>query len=443
MSRLGGIGRAAGASIALALLFAWSGAVADTVAAAPNAQATQSAAAVSVRFGGDTARTRVVLDLGSDSPGRVPVSQTAERLAIDVPVTGVTQAAGRGRGLVGDWTLEPMAAGARVSLDLAPGTVVQKRFLIPPSADTAHWRYVVDLSAADPLAALIGSAAAATALPGAPVTTPGAAAALVAKPPVARTSGPAPRATASVVAVRAPAASGRTTAILTGRQKVIVIDPGHGGHDTGARSLVRNEKDINLAAALALRDRLQRTGRYRVVLTRPDDTFIPLEARVRIARTARADLFISLHSDSAGQDPTPHGASVYTVSDHGVTRVGEVLGQHEWFSVAGDRRTDPGVGKILLDLTQRSTRNRSAEFATLLVDHLGQSIDMLPHGRRDASYFVLLAPDVPAVLLEMGFITNPGDELRLTDPQQRQAMMDHVADAIDDYFAPGRVIAQR
>jgi N-acetylmuramoyl-L-alanine amidase len=221
-----------------------------------------------------------------------------------------------------------------------------------------------------------------------------------------------------------------------------VIDAGHGGHDTGARSLVRNEKDINLAAALALKARLERTGRYRVVLTRADDTFIPLEQRVRIARTAKADLFISLHSDSAGQDPAPHGASVYTVSDHGVTRVGEVLGQHEWFADAGGRRTDPGVGKILLDLTQRSTRNRSSAFASLLVDHVGQSVDMLPNGHRDASYFVLLAPDVPAVLLEMGFITNPADEMRLTDPDQRQRLMDHVGDAIDDYFAPHRVIAQ-
>jgi N-acetylmuramoyl-L-alanine amidase len=291
---------------------------------------------------------------------------------------------------------------------------VQKRFFIPPSADNARWRYVVDLAAADPLAALIGA------------------------PPVA-----AAPVLASAPVVKAPAAPSLPPVVVAGRQKVIVIDAGHGGHDTGARSLVRNEKDINLAAALDLKARLERSGLYRIVLTRPDDTFIPLEERVRIARTAKADLFISLHSDSAGQDPTPHGASVYTVSDHGVTRVGEVLGQHEWFSNAGDRRTDPGVGRILLDLTQRSTRNRSAEFAGLLVDHVGQSVDMLPHGHRDASYFVLLAPDVPAVLLEMGFITNPADELRLTDPQQRRKLMDRVGDAIDQYFAPGRQVAER
>ncbi|MBV8682542.1 MAG: N-acetylmuramoyl-L-alanine amidase [Caulobacteraceae bacterium] len=246
---------------------------------------------------------------------------------------------------------------------------------------------------------------------------------------------PVAKPAATAVAPRANAAEIRTP-------KVIVVDPGHGGHDTGAQSLVLNEKDINLAAALALKARLESTGHYRVVLTRSDDTFIPLEERVRIARAARADLFISLHADSAGQDPTPHGASVYTLSDHGVTRVREVLGPHEWFQRAGDHKADPAVSQLLLDLTQRNTLNRSAEFAGLLINHIGRSVDLLPRGHRDAGYFVLLAPDVPAVLLEMGFITNPADELRLTDPEQRREMMDEVGDAIDDYFAPHPQVAE-
>jgi N-acetylmuramoyl-L-alanine amidase len=219
--------------------------------------------------------------------------------------------------------------------------------------------------------------------------------------------------------------------------KVIVVDAGHGGHDTGARSQVRNEKDINLAAALALKARLEKMGRYKVVLTRDADVFIPLETRVQIARQAKADLFISLHSDSAGSDPVPHGASVYTLSDHGQTRVSTVLGPHEWFAQAGDRRTEPAVRQILLDLTQRSTRNRSSEFAGLLIGHIGDRVDLLPRSHRDASYFVLLAPDVPAVLLEMGFITNPADEMRLTDPAQRESLMNGVAEAIDAYFSGG------
>jgi N-acetylmuramoyl-L-alanine amidase len=219
--------------------------------------------------------------------------------------------------------------------------------------------------------------------------------------------------------------------------KVVVIDAGHGGHDVGAQSLVRNEKDITLAAALSLRAHLLKMGHYRVVMTRDSDVFIPLEGRVQIARRAGADLFISLHADSAGSDPTPHGASVYTLSDTGETRVNNVLGPHEWFSHAGNGQTAPDVRQILLDLTQRSTRNRSSEFAAKLLGHIGDKVDLLPRSHRDANYFVLLAPDVPAVLLEMGFITNPGDEMRLTDPAQRDRLTAGIADAIDDYFYGG------
>jgi N-acetylmuramoyl-L-alanine amidase len=223
--------------------------------------------------------------------------------------------------------------------------------------------------------------------------------------------------------------------------KVIVVDAGHGGHDPGARSLVRNEKDITLSAAKDLKALLEKSGRYKVVLTRDSDVFIPLDERVQIARRAGADLFISLHADSAGSDPTPHGASIYTLSDSGQSRVNYVLKPNEWLSRTGERRADPSVRQILLDLTQRSTRNRSSEFASLLIDHISDKVDMLPRSHRDAGYFVLLAPDVPAVLLEMGFITNPGDEMRLTDPDQRQNLMSGVADAIDAYFTGGARMA--
>jgi N-acetylmuramoyl-L-alanine amidase len=283
---------------------------------------------------------------------------------------------------------------------------------------------VIDIEDADPLGAL------AAGLPAPPPTAApqpsGGSTAGVASLPATAQPGPA-----RVLVARAPQARDVGVRAL----KVIVIDAGHGGHDPGARSLVRNEKDITLAAALALKARLGAMGRYRVVLTRDSDVFIPLESRVQIARRAGADLFISLHADSAGADPTPHGASVYTLSDHGQTRVNNVLGPHEWFAHAGGARSEPGVGQILLDLAQRSTRNRSSRFAGLLIEHIGQRVDLLPRTHRDAGYFVLLAPDVPAVLLEMGFITNPGDELRLTDPAQRDALMAGVADAIDSYFA--------
>jgi N-acetylmuramoyl-L-alanine amidase len=458
-------------------------------AVAQTAQPSTPSPAVGVRFGGDDGRTRVVLDLGLDRPGRLTALISDGRLVIELPLGMATASqAGAGHGLVRGWTAQTQEIATRVVMGLGPGALVQRRFLIPPSAENVRWRYVIDLAANDPLAALVGPAAktaprdvpAAAALidvssrqppASAPVKeriapaakpgraeTPTVATVLAdwsASPPPAApvrervVPDAAPGVASSSIVRRSAAASAAITPSRTPVaepprvRKVIVVDAGHGGHDTGARSLVRNEKDITLASALALKARLERSGRYRVVLTRADDTFVPLDERVRIARNARADLFISLHADSAGQDPRPHGASVYTLSDHGVTRVHEVLGPHDVFTPVGDRRADPAVSQILLDLAQRDTRNRSAEFSSMLIDHLGQSVDMLPHGQRDAGYFVLLAPDVPAVLLEMGFITNPADEMRLTDPDQRQEMMDRVADAIDDYFAPRREVAQR
>ena len=427
-----------------------------------------------VRFGGDGTITRMVLDLDASVVARVVADEsTTSRLVIALPtLLSAGPLGGRGQGLVVNWSLHDEGRGAKLVLDVAPGAHAVRRFLLPPAQIGGRWRYVIDIQTGDPLAALASAdtrgrpthlVQAPAAAPPAPVVlaavraptttassqaasfpqlasipaafvgtsfsavtpavlatpTPSRGIAAVAGPPVARPT---------VMALRPPLRGGRG-------QKVIVVDAGHGGHDPGARSLVRNEKDVTLAAALALKSRLEKFGRYKVVLTRATDVFISLEERVRIARKAGADLFISLHADSAGSDPTPHGASIYTLSDSGQNRVNYVLGPHEWFASAGGRRSDPDVRQILLDLTQRSTRNRSSQFASLLISHISNRVDLLPRTHRDAGYFVLLAPDVPAVLLEMGFITNPGDEMRLTDPAQREALMGGVADAIDAYFS--------
>jgi N-acetylmuramoyl-L-alanine amidase len=295
---------------------------------------------------------------------------------------------GAGAGLVKAWRIETIDDVPQLTLDVSQDVEVAHRFLIPPTADISHFRYVIDLTSA-----LTG------------------------------------------VRVAKASLSERTAhkGVKPAVTKLVVIDAGHGGHDPGAQSGDVNEKDITLAAALHLRHRLERSGRYRVVMTRMTDVFVPLEQRVRIARRAGADLFIALHADTAGADPATHGASVYTLSDHGITRVNQVLDGHEWFSHAA-ARNDPAVNGILLDLTQRSTLNRSNAFAQLLVDRLSAKVDLLPKTHRDAGYFVLLAPDVPAVLLEMGFISNPTDVARLTDPTQRNQLMDAVADTIDTFF---------
>jgi N-acetylmuramoyl-L-alanine amidase len=220
-----------------------------------------------------------------------------------------------------------------------------------------------------------------------------------------------------------------------------VIDAGHGGQDPGARGALGHEKDVNLAAARALRARLERTGRYKVVMTRDADVYVPLQSRVRIAQRAGADLFISLHSDS-GPDPSLSGASVYTLSDKATRRSSQFVSKDDWFmkaSLTGDR----GVSDILLDLTQRATRNRSAAFAQMVLANIEGQAPLLRRSHRDAGFMVLLAPDVPAVLLEMGFITNAADERLHTDPARRSALMNSVGDAIDDYFGEAAKLAAR
>jgi N-acetylmuramoyl-L-alanine amidase len=379
-----------------------------------------------VRLGQGAGSTRVVVD----SAGPLSLSPSAAAdgtLTVTLVGASITDPeTGGGMGRVKDWRLEPTRRGARLVLDVEGGPRIKTRFSIPPDASHPGWRYVIDLADGG------GSD------DGQPSSVSVASKARL--PAIGETSAAAPMAQTDAPPIHSSRTGRAKLAARSAEKKVIVIDAGHGGHDPGARGPDANEKDVTLAAALQLRRRLLRDGAYKVVMTRSDDTFIPLEERVRIARRAGADLFIALHADSAGDNDAPHGASVYTLSGHGETRVNEVLDGHEWFERAAPR-SDPGVKNILLDLTQRSTLNRSSVFAQILVDRISQKIDVLPRTHRDASYFVLLAPDVPAVLLEMGFITSREDEARLTDPTRRGELMEAVAAAIDSYFRGDVVMA--
>jgi N-acetylmuramoyl-L-alanine amidase len=213
----------------------------------------------------------------------------------------------------------------------------------------------------------------------------------------------------------------------------VVIDAGHGGADAGAHGSAALEKDITLAAAKALKARLESGGLYTVVLTRGGDTHVPLERRVQIARAAEADLFISLHAD-AGVDADLRGASAYTLSEKGAERVAKTMTKDDLVVRAVGPGRDKAVGQIVLDLTQRSTKTRSAAFADVLLEKVGRETPLLNRSHRDAGFMVLLAPEVPAVLLEMGFITSPADERMLTRSGDRERLVDAVADAIDVYF---------
>jgi N-acetylmuramoyl-L-alanine amidase len=362
-----------------------------------------------VRLGGDAQQTRLVMDLDQAASGKLISDGAADGHAIivlpNVSATGGLQ--GNGQGLVKAWSVDQTPGGARLQLDLAPDARIKGRFLLPPADGVDHYRYVVDVVAQPGQIRMISAKASAAG----PVS-------LKLRPQI-------------IPAYVAPVSL----------KKVIVIDPGHGGHDPGALGAQGYEKDVNLAAALALKERLERSSRYRVVLTREDDTYVPLDQRVHVAQRAGADLFISLHSDS-GPDANVRGASVYTLSDKASNRSARFVRRDDWFmkaSLTGDR----GVSDILLDLTQRATKNRSAAFAQTLVGRIEGKAPLLRRSQRDAGFMVLLAPDVPAVLLEMGFVTNLEDEQFLRDPAQRTRLMGAVGDSIDDYFAQATRLAAR
>ncbi|MBU2168003.1 MAG: N-acetylmuramoyl-L-alanine amidase [Alphaproteobacteria bacterium] len=347
-----------------------------------------------VRFGGDAQRTRVVIDLDASTRGTVVEAGTSGQLVVDLDnVRAGRGQSGQGMGLVRAYRVAQAGSRSRIELALASGVEVERRFLLSPGDGVEHYRYVIDLKAT-------GEAAATLAPP--PARAP------VVAAPRGRRGDPRP---------------------------LIVIDPGHGGRDPGASGQQSRESAVTLAAGLALKAELERTGRYRVLMTRQTDVYVGLPRRVEIAREAGADLFISLHAD-AGNDPATRGASVYTLSEQGAGRaVREFTGRDDWHRELHLPGQDPSVDRILLDMTQRSTQNRSAWFARSLLGEIERTgHPMLRRSHRDAGLAVLLAPDVPAVLLEMGFVTNPEDERILTDERRRRELMRGVVRGIDAYF---------
>jgi len=219
---------------------------------------------------------------------------------------------------------------------------------------------------------------------------------------------------------------------------MIVIDAGHGGVDPGTIGPDgAYEKDLTLAYAQALKVKLLKTGRYRVRLTRENDTFIMLRKRVEIARKAGADMFISFHADSA-PDMAARGLSVYTVSEKASDKESQALAARENKAdvLAGvdlsDERDD--VAGILISLAQRDTMNRSAALADILVTSLDGKVRLLQNSHRFAGFAVLKAPDIPSVLVEMGFLSHPNEEKLLKSKPYRDRVTANIAAGIDAYF---------
>ena len=221
---------------------------------------------------------------------------------------------------------------------------------------------------------------------------------------------------------------------------LVVIDAGHGGRDPGATSEFSSvpEKDITLALALEMRDALAATGRVRVALTRADDTYLVLEDRYGIARRLGADLFISVHADISPSNDQAHGATIYTLSEVASDREAAALaqGQNAADNLSGARFSpNPDVNLVLIDLAQRESMDASAEFARLLHREAAPVFPFRPQWHRFAAFVVLKAPDLPSILFEAGYLSNPTDAAFLQSPQGRAQIADGMRRAIEAHFA--------
>jgi N-acetylmuramoyl-L-alanine amidase len=228
-------------------------------------------------------------------------------------------------------------------------------------------------------------------------------------------------------------------AVPSARDKpIIVIDPGHGGVDSGAMgSKDTKEKNIVLEYSKMLKTKLSKGGRYQVVLTRDRDDFIRLRKRVEIARKAGGSIFISLHADSAN-DMAARGLSVYTLSENASDAEAAALAARENKAdvIAGidlsDERKD--VADILISLAERETKNRSATLADLIVTALDDKVRLLPNSHRFAGFAVLKAPDIPSVLIEIGFLSHPQEEKLIQSKSYQDKVIGGIASGVDAYF---------
>jgi len=358
-------------------------------------------------------RSRLIIDLAAKTEFAMVSMSGPDRIAIDVRAAtfSVPEPAGDPAGegdMISGYTVEQAAPDrVRTILSLSGPAQVQQAYMLDPFEGQPA-RLVVDIipATAEEFTANVARDAAASS---------------TASPPVADTSTPA---------------GGSEIAIDS--KPLVVIDPGHGGIDSGAEaSNGIKEKDIVLAFALRLQELLVESGRFDVALTREDDTFLRLEERVTLARTNKADIFISLHADSF-QQPEIRGASVYTRDENATDVLDKVLADNENKTdvIAGFAMPQmaPEVVDILLDLMRREMRHQSWMAAQAIVHQLEPSVELRRFPIRQADFFVLQAPDVPSVLIELGFLSNADDMANLLRGDWQDRTANALARGISSYF---------
>lgn len=370
----------------------------------------QEVIATDLRIGGDDKQTRFVVDLNRKIDLTAFTLADPYRVVVDLPQVNFklpAKAGTQSRGLVKAFRYGLiMQGGSRIVLDTKGPVRIEKAFVLD-AAEGQPARLVLDLAATDRTAFMRNIS-----LQTRPAHNTGA---KPSEPPV-KADGDA--------------------------RPLIVVDPGHGGIDNGTKgSSGELEKDIVLAFAQALREKLESGGKYRVAMTRSDDSFIPLSERVRFARTRGAALFVSIHADALPRkEGLAEGATVYTLSetasDAEAARLAEAENKAD--VIAGvDLTAEPNdVANILVELAQRETKTFSMQFARTVVDELKSAARMHKHPLKSAGFKVLTAPDVPSVLIELGYMSTKDDLKQLNSPAWRARTAQAVVKAVETFFTP-------
>lgn len=368
-----------------------------------------------LRIGQGIGNVRIVFDADSKFDYKVFTLASPNRLVIDTQGVEVAQAVSRNKDKnvfvknvrVGTTGVD----GIRIVFDLQKPVLVKKAFMLAPQSNF-NWRFAIDLESASEreFAAHLGNNHA-----------------------LSSDSYNAADTGVKKQDVPVPAAASKR-----GKRKIIVIDAGHGGVDPGAIGYNGTyEKHITLSMAKELKELLDKNDKYKVYLTRNRDVFIPLRDRVKISRKHDADLFISIHADSA-KNKKAVGLSVYTLSETASDKEAAALAEKENKAdiVAGLNFAEHSkeVSDILLNLAQRETNNSSAEFATLLSAQMSKIVKTVSNTHRFAGFAVLKAPDVPSVLMELGYLSNPAEERQLKQKSYRRKLAEACVKAVDKYF---------
>jgi N-acetylmuramoyl-L-alanine amidase len=421
---------------ALILLGAWLGLWSAIASAAepPIASATQLV--------GDETRTRFIAELSYAVSYSVYVMPDPYRVIIDLPEISFQLPAGSGAdslGLISEYRYGTIGEGkSRIVIDTDGPVLIARSFIMKPEGESPA-RIVVDLVKTDEvnfnkIHAAEPDGTAGSELPFPPPSTlpkpqpqPAAAKDIV-KPE------PKPANSQHAEGIKPPKPARREDG-----RRVIVIDPGHGGIDPGAVGIDRiREKDVVLAFGEALRNSLKASGKYEVVMTRDGDRFVSLRDRVRAAREHQADLFVAIHADTL-RGRGARGATIYTLSDKASDAEAEALAQKENRAdiIAGVNLAaeNEEVADILIDLAQRETKYHSLTFARKAVGQLKPVTQMTGRPMRSAGFVVLKAPDVPSILLELGYLSSRADAKLLTSPKWQKQVAVALAKAIDGYFS--------